>query len=95
LPPGLRFACSSISFFSVTNHTTATQNVTHITLYRQPAPQAAVSSLSSAPTITYAANGNTQGFVLYYLPTGLNINDINHAAYCTYLPGEFDLINYI
>ena len=33
-PPGLRFACSSISFLSVTQQTIVTQNVTRITLYR-------------------------------------------------------------
>lgn len=33
-PSGLRFACSSISFLSVTQQTIVTQNVTRITLYR-------------------------------------------------------------
>ena len=68
-PPGLRFACSSISFLSVTQHTTATQNVTSITLYRQPAQQAAVSSPSSASTCDLCCRWAGAGvFYLFFSP---------------------------
>ena len=81
-PPGLRFACSSISFLSVTQHTTATQNVTSITLYRQPAQQAAVSSPSSASTCDLCCRwAGAEVLYLFFSPCKKFI-PAREVAYC-------------
>ncbi len=75
LPPGLRFACSSISFLSVTNHTTATQkrDTHHIIPPCCATGSSFILVFCTHLSLILPMEIRRGGF--YSLPTGLNIND--------------------